>query len=147
MSDTDLIKLYSKQILSLAASIPHQAPLDAPQGEAKVRSPLCGSTVTAALTLDGDQISDYAQNVKACALGQASASILGKVIIGLDRPTLDRGRDELMAMLNDAGPVPSAPFDDYEVLQPARDFKNRHASILLAFNAALEAFDDAKANA
>jgi len=147
MSDTDLIKLYSKQILSLAASIPHQSPLDAPQGEAKVRSPLCGSTVTAGLTLDGERIADYAQNVKACALGQASASILGKVIIGLDRPSLERGRTELTAMLKNAGPVPSAPFDGYEVLQPAREFKNRHASILLAFNAAIEAIDDAKANA
>jgi NifU-like protein involved in Fe-S cluster formation len=147
MSDTDLIKLYSKQILSLAASIPHQSPLDAPQGEAKVRSPLCGSTVTAGLTLDGERIADYAQNVKACALGQASASILGKVIIGLDRPSLERGRTELTTMLKDAGPVPSAPFDGYEVLQPAREFKNRHASILLAFNAAIEAIDDAKANA
>lgn len=146
MTDTDLIKLYSKQILSLAASIPHQDPLEAPQGEAKVRSPLCGSTVTAALTLDGDHISDFSQNVKACALGQASASILGKVIIGLDRPTLARGRAELAAMLKDASPVPLAPFDGYEVLQPARDFKNRHASILLAFDAAIDAFDDAKAN-
>ena len=147
MSDTDLIKLYSKQILSLAASIPHQAPLDAPQGEAKVRSPLCGSTVTASVSLDDDRISGFSQNVKACALGQASASILGKVIIGLDRPTLERGRTELTAMLKDAGPVPSSPFDGYEVLQPAREFKNRHASILLGFDAAIEAFDDAKAKA
>ncbi|SPF76258.1 hypothetical protein ALP8811_01260 [Aliiroseovarius pelagivivens] len=147
MSDTDLIKLYSKQILSLAASIPHQAPLDAPQGEAKVRSPLCGSTVTASVSLDDDRISGFSQNVKACALGQASASILGKVIIGLDRPTLERGRTELTAMLKDAGPVPSSPFDGYEVLQPAREFKNRHASILLGFDATIEAFDDAKAKA
>ncbi|SMR71845.1 NifU homolog involved in Fe-S cluster formation [Aliiroseovarius halocynthiae] len=147
MSDTDLIKLYSKQILSLAATIPHQAPLEAPQGEAKVRSPLCGSTVTAALTLEGDRISGFSQNVKACALGQASASILGKVVVGLDRPTLERGRDELKTMLKDAGHVPTDPFHGYEVLQPARDFKNRHASILLAFDAAIGAFDDAKANA
>lgn len=147
MSDTDLIKLYSKQILSLAATIPHQAPLETPQGEAKVRSPLCGSTVTAAVTLDGERISGFSQNVKACALGQASASILGKVIIGLDHPSLERGRAELSAMLKDAGPVPTAPFEGYEVLQPARDFKNRHASILLAFDAAIDAIDSAKTNA
>ena len=141
MSETDLIKLYSKQILALAASIPHQTPLEAPQGSAKVRSPLCGSTVTTSLNIQDRRISDFSQNVKACALGQASAAILGKVIIGLDRATLGRGRDELAAMLTQAGPVPTAPFNGYDVLQPARDFKNRHASILLAFDAAIDAFD------
>ncbi|WP_371168690.1 iron-sulfur cluster assembly scaffold protein [Aliiroseovarius sp. 2305UL8-7] len=141
MSDGDLIKLYSKQILALAASIPHLGALDAPHGEAKARSPLCGSTVSVGLTLEGDKVSTFAQNVKACALGQASASILGKAVVGLDRDTVQRGRDELHSMLAQDGPVPSAPFEGYEVLLPAREFKNRHASILLPFDATLSAID------
>lgn len=143
MSDSDLIKLYSKQILALASSIPHLGKLDDADGEAKARSPLCGSTVVSGVTLDGQTVAHFAQNVKACALGQASAAILGKVVIGLDRGTLQRGRDELHQMLADNGPVPSAPFESYEVLLPAREFKNRHASILLPFDATLSAIDDA----
>ncbi|MDE9448956.1 iron-sulfur cluster assembly scaffold protein [Aliiroseovarius sp. Z3] len=141
MSDSDLIKLYSKHILALAAAIPHLGSLQDPQGEAKARSPLCGSTVTVGVALTDGAVSQFAQNVKACALGQASAAILGKVVIGLDRETLQQGRDALHAMLTKDGPVPSAPFEGYEVLLPARDFKNRHASILLPFDATLNAID------
>lgn len=143
MSDSDLIKLYSKQILALAAQIPHLGTLDAPDGEAKVRAPLCGSTVTAQVVIKDNQIAEFAQNVKACALGQSSASLLGKAVIGLDRATVQRGRDQLSAMLRDNGPAPNAPFDGFEVLIPAREFKNRHASILLAFDAVLKAIDAA----
>lgn len=144
MSDSDLIKLYSKQILALAAAIPHLGKLDQPDGEAKARSPLCGSTVSVGVTLDDGAIADFAQNVKACALGQASAAILGRTVSGLDRETLQRGRDQLHQMLADHGPVPSAPFEGYEVIQPAREFKNRHASILLPFDATLAAIDAAQ---
>lgn len=143
MSDSDLIKLYSKQILALAAQIPHLGTLDAPDGEAKVRAPLCGSTVTAQVVIKDNQIAEFAQNVKACALGQSSASLLGKAVIGLDRATVQRGRDQLSAMLRDNGPAPNAPFGGFEVLIPAREFKNRHASILLAFDAVLKAIDAA----
>ena len=141
MSDSDLIKLYSKQILAWATEIPHLGTLEDAEGEAKARSPLCGSTVTVGLALADGKVSRFAQNVKACALGQASAAVLGKVVIGLDRTTLQQGRDALHAMLTKNGPVPSAPFDGYEVLLPARDFKNRHASILLPFDATLNAID------
>ncbi|MCK8484067.1 iron-sulfur cluster assembly scaffold protein [Aliiroseovarius sp. S2029] len=147
MADSDLIKLYSKQILALAAAIPHLGSLEAPDGEAKARSPLCGSTVTVGITLDAGTITDFAQNVKACALGQASAAILGGVVIGLDRAVLQQGRDALHAMLSQNGPVPAAPFEGFEVLQPAREFKNRHASILLPFDATLNAIDAAMAAA
>ncbi len=146
MSDSDLIKLYSKQILALAAQIPHLGKLDAPQGEAKVRSPLCGSTVTAQVVMKDGKIAEFAQNVKACALGQSSAALLGKVVIGLDEETLQRGRDQLAAMLRENGPVPTAPFSGFEVLLPARDFRNRHASILLAFDAALGAIENSRGN-
>lgn len=140
MSDnSDLIKLYSKRILALAADIPHAGRLEQPHFSAKKRAPLCGSTVTVDLICEGGRISEFAQNVRACALGQASASILGRVAVGLDRAEIARGRDALLAMLSEDGPVPGAPFEGLEVLQPAREFKNRHASILLAFDATLEA--------
>jgi NifU-like protein involved in Fe-S cluster formation len=143
MSDTDLIKLYSQRILALAADIPHQGRLDSPCGSARKRSPLCGSTVTVDLCLSGGRISDFAQDVKACALGQASASVVGANIIGRSREEVQRARDQLAAMLKEGGPAPDAPFDGLEVLMPARDYKNRHASILLTLDATLDAFDQA----
>ncbi len=139
MAENDLIKLYSGRILELAASIPHQGRLSAPMGSAKKRSPLCGSTITVDVVMQNGRISQFAQDVKACALGQASASILGGVVLGRSRAELEAARDALRAMLKDGGPVPAAPFDGYEVLIPARDYKNRHASILLALEAACEA--------
>lgn len=139
MADSDLIKLYSGRILELAASIPHQGRLSAPMGSAKKRSPLCGSTVTVDVMVTDGRITDFAQDVKACALGQASASVLGRVVIAKSRAELEAARDSLRAMLKDAGPVPAAPFEGYEVLIPAREYKNRHASILLSLEAACEA--------
>jgi NifU-like protein involved in Fe-S cluster formation len=84
--------------------------------------------------------------VKACALGQASASVVGGVIIGCDRGQIEQARDELAAMLKAGGPAPAAPFDGLEVLMPARDYKNRHASILLTLDAAAEAMAEACAD-
>jgi len=145
MAENDLIKLYSGRILELAASIPHQGRLAAPMGSAKKRSPLCGSTITAGVVVEGGRVAEFAQDVKACALGQASASILGRVVLGRSRAELEAACDALRAMLKEAGPVPPAPFDGYEVLIPARDYKNRHASILLALEAVCEAMALAEA--
>lgn len=144
---TDLIQLYSKRILALAADIPHDERLASPDGSATKRSPLCGSTVTVDVTLDGDRIADFGQDVKACALGQASAAVLGAVAIGRTRAEIEAARDGLRAMLKEGAEPPSAPFDGLEVLKPARDYKNRHASILLAYEATLDAIDDARARA
>jgi NifU-like protein involved in Fe-S cluster formation len=144
MSDSDLIKLYSGRILELAADIPHLGRLPAPEGSAKRRSPLCGSTVTVDVTMADHQVKDFAQDVKACALGQAAASVVGRALPGRTRAEVERARDELRAMLKDAGPVPSAPFDGLEVLLPARGYRNRHASILLALEAAAEAIAEAE---
>jgi NifU-like protein involved in Fe-S cluster formation len=143
MSDSDLIQLYSGRILALAADIPHLGRLPAPDGSARKRSPLCGSTVTADVVLREGRVIDFAQDVKACALGQAAAAVLGRAVIGRSLAELVTARDALHAMLKDAGPVPAAPFDGYEVLLPARDYKNRHASILLALDAACEAMTEA----
>ena len=143
----DLIKLYSQRILALAAAIPLAERLPDPDVSAKRRSPLCGSTVTVDLKLADGRIVGFGQDVKACALGQASASVLAGHVIGLGRADVARARDELAAMLKAGGPPPAAPFDALEVLMPARDYKNRHASILLAWDATLAAFDEAVAAA
>lgn len=139
MADTDLIKLYSGRILELASDIPHHGRLSAPQGTARKRSPLCGSTVTVDVVLADGRVVEFGQDVKACALGQASASVLGAAVLGRTLPELQTARDSLAAMLRADGPVPAAPFDGYQVLTPARDYKNRHASILLALEATCEA--------
>lgn len=142
-SETDLIKLYSGRILALSAAMPRVGRLVSPDGTAKVRSPLCGSTVTVDVQVDGDRVVDYAQDVKACALGQAAAAVVAAHVVGQDRATIARGRDELNAMLTVGGDVPGAPWEDLEVLKPAAEYRNRHASILLAFDATLAAMDAA----
>lgn len=147
MSDNDLIKLYSGRILQLAASIPHLGRLPAPGATARKRSPICGSTVTVDLVMRDGRVAEFAQDVKACALGQASAAVMGAVVIGRSRAELEAARAALSAMLKEEGPVPPAPFDGYEVLLPARDYRNRHASILLALEAACTAAAEAEAAA
>ena len=145
--NTDLIKLYSGQILALAADIPFTERLDAPQGSAKKRSPLCGSTVAVDIEMADGKVTRFGQDVKACALGQAAASVVGTNIIDRSRAEIERAHTELKAMLKSDGPVPSAPFDGLKVLEPAKDFKNRHASILLSLEATLAAIDAAEAQA
>lgn len=142
-----MIKLYSGRILALAADMPRTSRIPTPDGTAKKRSPLCGSTVTVDVAMTDGKISDYGQDVKACALGQAAASVIGAAVVGLTPEQVQAGRDELHAMLKDGGPVPSAPFDGLAVLEPAKDYKNRHASILLAFDATLDAIAAARTTA
>lgn len=141
----DLIKLYSTRILALAADIPHVGRLEHPQATVKKRSPLCGSTVTVDLTLTDGRVTHFAQDVKACALGQAAAAILGQSVLGRTPAELDKAAEQLSAMLKTDAPAPDAPFDGFETLLPARDFRNRHASILLAVQAAAEAAHQAEA--
>ncbi len=143
-TDADLIKLYSGRILELAAAIPLTERLENPQASVKKRSPLCGSTVTVDLTVENGRVIEYGQDVKACALGQAAASVVGSNIIGRTRAEVETARDQLRAMLKSGGPVPVAPFDGLEVLMPARDYKNRHASIMLTLDAASEAMAEAE---
>ena len=145
MADSDLMQLYSRRILALTTAIPHQGRLDAPDGSAMRRSPQCGSSVTVDVALANGRIRDFAQQVRACALGQASAAVLGSAVIGRDRAEIQTTRDQLRAMLTDGGDGPAAPFADLEALLPAREYPNRHASILLAWDATLEAMDQALA--
>lgn len=145
MSDNDLIKLYSGRILELASDIPLTERLDAPAATVRRRSPLCGSTVTVDVDLEDGRISRFGQDVKACALGQASASVLGSQVIGRTRAEIEAARDQLRDMLTNNGSVPGDPFGEYKVLEPAREFRNRHASIMLALDATAEAVRQAEA--
>ncbi len=142
--EQDLMQLYSQRILALAADIPHQGRNEDAAAVVMKRSPLCGSTVTVSLDLDAEgRVADFAQDVKACALGQASAAVLGGAVVGRTRDEVAQGRDQLRAMLKEGGAVPDAPFDGLEALLPAKDYKNRHASILLAWDATVAAMDKA----
>lgn len=147
MADSDMIKLYSGRILELAADIPHHGRLDTPQISVKKRSPLCGSSVIVDMVVADGRVTEFAQDVKACALGQASAAIAGANLLGRTRHEVETARDELAAMLKSGEGVPAAPFDGYEVLAPAKDYKNRHASIMLVLDAATEAFAKAEEGA
>lgn len=147
MADSDLIKLYSGRILDLAADIPLTERLGHPDATVKKRSPLCGSTVTVDLSVADGRITAFGQDVKACALGQAAASVVGRAVVGRTRAEIEGARDDLHAMLKSGGPAPGAPFDGLAVLEPARDYKNRHASIMLSLDAIAEAFAQAEESA
>lgn len=136
--------LYSSRILALAANMPRAGRLAAPQGSAEKVAKLCGSRIVVDLVLTDSRVSDFAQEVQACALGQASAAILGANIIGATTEEIRQARDALRAMLKEAGPPPEGRFADLGVLAPVKDYPARHASTLLAFEAALSAADAAK---
>lgn len=145
MADNDLMKLYSGRILELASAIPHTGRLETADATVKRRSPLCGSTVTVDVRIEDGRIAALGQEVKACALGQAAAALAGAHAIGRTRAEIEAARDALHAMLTENGPPPGAPYEGFEVLEPARDFKNRHASIMLALEATAEAMEKAEA--
>ena len=147
MSDSDLIKLYSGRILELAADIPLTEPLPHPDATARKRSPLCGSTVSVEVAMREGRVAGFSQTVRACALGQAAASVTGRAILGCTEAQVVRARDQLRAMLTEDGPVPDAPFAELGVLLPAREFRNRHASILLSLDAAVDAIAAARETA
>ena len=140
--NNDLIDLYSKRILALAANITLTERLDNPQSTAKKRSPMCGSMVTVDICIYENKVVNYGHEVKACALGQAAASVISKSIIGSDVDKILTAREELINMLTSDGSPPNKPFEELEVLQPAKDFKNRHSSILLTFDAIADAINE-----
>ena len=139
-SETDLIKLYSDKILRMAAEPIYRERLSEPDASATKRSPLCGSAVTVDINVESGVITHYGQDVRACALGQASSTIVGKSIIGRSFTEVKKAYEELSEMLKNNGPTPTEPFDELYILQPASDYKNRHASILLPIEATLAAF-------
>ena len=140
--NNDLIDLYSKRILALAANIALTERLDNPQSTVKKRSPMCGSMVTVDICINENKVVNYGHEVKACALGQAAASVISKSIIGSDTDQILTAREELINMLTKDGSPPNKPFEELEVLKPAKDFKNRHSSILLTFDALADAINE-----
>ena len=131
--------IYSQRILELAAALPRTARLTAPEATAMAHSKLCGSRVTVDLTMAGDTVSDYGQSVKACLLGQSSASVMGREIIGSSAEELRQVGAAMRKMLKAGGPPPEGRWSDLAVLEPVRDYKARHASTLLVFDAVEEA--------
>ena len=131
--------LYSARILTLAANMPRAGRLAAPDASSEKVSKLCGSRVIVDLKLKDGRVVDFAQEVKACALGQAAAAVLGEHVIGAGVDEIESARDQLAAMLKAGANPPEGRFVDLKVLQPVKDYPARHASTLLAFEAAAEA--------
>ena len=134
-----LSDIYNKRILELAANIPRLGRLERPDATASAHSKLCGSTVIVDLAMKDGRIVDFAHDVKACALGQASSSIMAAHVIGATAGELRELRDEVRRMLKENGPPPTGKWADVAVLEPVRDYKARHASTLLTFEAAADA--------
>ena len=131
--------LYSDRILALAANMPRAGRLSAPDASSEKTSKLCGSTVVVDLAVKDGRVVDFAQDVRACALGQASAAVLGAHVIGASPSEIELARNALHGMLKKDGAPPEGRFADLAVLQVVKDYPARHASTLLAFEAALEA--------
>ena len=134
-----LNEVYNRRIIELAGNIPRLGRLDAPDASATAHSKLCGSTVTVDLKMEGDQISDFSHDVKACALGQASSSIMAQHVVGASAEELRAVRDIMLKMLKENGTPPDGRFADLKYLEPVRDYKARHASTMLTFDAVVDA--------
>ena len=131
--------IYNRRVLELAADIPRQGRLASPQATAKAHSKLCGSTVTIDLSVADGKVSDFAHDVRACALGQASSSLMARHVIGATPEELRELRETMVAMLKANGRPPSGKFAEFAVLEPVREYKARHASTLLTFDAVVDA--------
>ena len=141
-----LNEVYNRRIIELAGNIPRLGRLDAPDASATAHSKLCGSTVTVDLKMAGDEITDFAHEVKACALGQASSSIMARNIVGAKAEELRDLREAVRKMLKENGTPPTdGRWSDIAVLEPVRDYKARHASTLLTFDAVVDAINQIEA--
>lgn len=138
---TELSDLYSERIIALAASIPPAGHLTAPDATASAHSKLCGSTITVELAMAGDRVTDYAQTVRACLLGQSSASVMAHNIVGATDTELRAVAETMRRMLKEGGPPPTGRWADLAALEPVREVKARHTSTLLAFEAVVRALD------
>ncbi len=136
-----LSDIYNERILELAGNIPRIGRLPKPDATATAHSKLCGSTVTVDLVLEDGIVKDFAHEVRACALGQASSSIMARHIVGACVEDLRGLRDGMRRMLKDNGPAPDGAWADCAILEPIRDYKARHASTMLTFDAVVDAID------
>ena len=137
--------VYNAKILDLAGNIPRLGRLAAPDASATAHSTLCGSTVTVDLNMADGKVSDFAHDVKACALGQASSSIMARHVVGSSPDELRSLRETVRKMLKENGAPPSGKWADIALLEPVRDYKARHASTLLTFDAVVKAVDEIEA--
>jgi NifU-like protein involved in Fe-S cluster formation len=137
--------MYNARILEFAGNIPRLGRLEHPDASATAHSKLCGSTVTVHLVMDGDVVTDFSHEVRACALGQASSSILARHVVGTDAGQLRELRATMLAMLKEGGKPPEGRFADLRFLEPVRDYKARHASTMLTFDAVVDAIGQAEA--
>jgi NifU-like protein involved in Fe-S cluster formation len=137
--------LYSARLLKLAANLPRAGRLPQPDGTSEKVAKLCGSRVVVDVVLDGDRVVDFAQDVKACALGQAAAAVLGTHVVGAALSEIEMARDAFRAMLKDGADAPVGRFSDLSMLAPVKDYPARHASTLLAFEATVDAVHQALA--
>jgi NifU-like protein involved in Fe-S cluster formation len=140
-----LTEIYNRRILDLAGNMSRQGRLPAPGATAKAHSRLCGSTVIVDVVMDNGKVVDFAHEVKACALGQAAASIMARHVIGSTAAELRALRDQVRAMLKENGPPPDGKWAEIAVLEPVRDYKARHASTLLTFEATVDCVDHIEA--
>ena len=137
--------IYNKRIIELAGNIPRLGRLEKPDATATAHSKLCGSTVTVDLKMDGDRVTDFAHDVKACALGQASSSIMASHVVGSTASELRELRETVRKMLKENGSPPQGKWADIALLEPVRDYKARHASTLLTFDAVVDAIGQIEA--
>jgi NifU-like protein involved in Fe-S cluster formation len=145
-SQAMLNEVYNHRIIELAGNIPRLGRLETPDASATAHSKLCGSTVTVDLKMAGDEITDFAHEVKACALGQASSSIMARNIVGAKASELRSLREAVRKMLKENGNPPAeGRWADIAVLEPVRDYKARHASTLLTFDAVVDAINQIEA--
>src|SRR4026208_1223635 len=133
--------VYNSRILELAGNIPRLGRLPAPDASARAHSKLCGSTVTVDLKMDGPVVSDFAHDVKACALGQASSSIMASHVVGSTASELRELREAVRKMRKKTGTPPQGKWADIALLEPVRDYKARHASTMLTFDAVVSALE------
>ena len=138
-------EIYNRRILELAGNIPRLGRLTEPDATATAHSKLCGSTVTVDLKMEGDTVTDFAHEVKACALGQASSSIMARQVVGAKAAELRELRESVRKMLKENGAAPTGRWTDIAVLEPVRDYKARHASTMLTFDAVTAAIDQIEA--
>jgi NifU-like protein involved in Fe-S cluster formation len=137
--------VYNRRILELAADIPRLGRLEKPDASATAHSKLCGSTVTVDLKMADGRVTDFAHDVKACALGQASSSIMARNVVGSDADELRQIRLQMQRMLKENGKAPEGKWADLAVLEPVRDYKARHASTMLTFDAVVAAINEIEA--
>ena len=139
--------IYNSKILDFAGNIVRTGRLDDADAVSEKHSKLCGSRVKVYLKMDGDVVSDFSHEVRACALGQASSSIMARHVVGASAGEVRAARDDMLAMLKDGGEGPSGRFEDMRFLKPVRDYKARHASTMLTFEAVVDCIDQVEAGA